>query len=172
MSPVGSLAGQARQRLGGSRRDRNLEPRRAMIAQVVYLSPAAGSPASTQTALITPVPAADPMVGQVRERFDVAAGWGVPAHITVIYPFVSPDEVSEELISDLQRIISPVSAFTCHFERTRWFGDDVVWLDPNPTQPFCDLTNTVWDAFPQHPPYAGAHPQIVPHLTIAEARHH
>ncbi len=25
----------------------------------------------------------------------------------------------------------------------------------------------VWQAFPQYPPYGGAHPDVVPHLTIA-----
>jgi hypothetical protein len=56
------------------------------------------------------------------------------------------------------------------FARTRWFGQDVLWLDPEPAQPFRQLTAAVWRAFPQHPPYGGAYDDVVPHLTIAEQR--
>jgi hypothetical protein len=40
-----------------------------------------------ETALIVAVTAADPLVTVHRQRFDVTAGWGVPAHLTVLYPF-------------------------------------------------------------------------------------
>jgi 2'-5' RNA ligase len=68
------------------------------------------------------------------------------------------------------RALASVRAFECRFDRTGWFGEDVVWLDPYPAQPFRDLTNAVWRMFPRHPPYAGAHPDVIPHLTIAERR--
>jgi hypothetical protein len=42
-----------------------------------------------------------------------------------------------------------------------------VWLAPQPAQPFIDLTERLAAAFPNHPPYEGAHDEIVPHLTIA-----
>lgn len=34
-----------------------------------------------ETALIIPVPAAEPVVGALRSRLDRAAAWGVPAHV-------------------------------------------------------------------------------------------
>jgi hypothetical protein len=43
-------------------------------------------------------------------------------------------------------------------------------LDPEPAQPFRQLTAAVWRAFPQHPPYGGAYNDVVPHLTVAEQR--
>jgi 2'-5' RNA ligase len=139
-------------------------------ARVPYLSPVANAPGPTQTALIAPVPAVEAVVGAHRDRFDVAAGWGVPAHVTVLYPFVSPDQVTDELVAGVARALASVRAFECRFDRTGWFGEDVVWLDPYPAQPFRDLTNAVWRMFPRHPPYAGAHPDVIPHLTIAERR--
>ncbi len=39
---------------------------------------------------MVPVPAVEPLVARYRDRFDAAAGGGVPAHITVLYPFVEP----------------------------------------------------------------------------------
>ncbi|WP_285683584.1 hypothetical protein [Actinoplanes sp. NBRC 103695] len=41
-----------------------------------------------ETALIIPVPAAEPVLGAHRSRLDRAASWGVPAHVTVLYPFL------------------------------------------------------------------------------------
>lgn len=90
--------------------------------------------------------------------------------MTVIYPFVDPAALDEHAIAALAAAVKSVSAFDCCFPRTRWFGDDVLWLDPVPSQPFRDLTTAVFDAFPQYPPYGGAFNDVVPHLTVAESR--
>jgi hypothetical protein len=45
-----------------------------------------------------------------------------------------------------------------------------LWLAPEPAQPFREFTAAVWRAFPEHPPYGGAHADSVPHLTVAECR--
>jgi GrpB-like predicted nucleotidyltransferase (UPF0157 family)/2'-5' RNA ligase len=110
------------------------------------------------------------LVRKHRDSLDVAACWGVPAHVTVLYPFVEPAQVDEGLITALAAAIEPVRAFELQFARTAWFGEEVLWLDPEPAQPFRDLTTAVWRAFPHQPPYAGAHDDVVPHLTIAERR--
>ena len=44
----------------------------------------------TESAVIVAVPAAEPAVRAHRQQFDRAAAWGVPAHVTVLYPFVPP----------------------------------------------------------------------------------
>ena len=51
------------------------------------------------------------------------------------------------------------------FERTGRFPG-VVWLAPEPAEPFIALTELLAAAFPDHPPYEGAHDEIVPHLTL------
>lgn len=135
-----------------------------------YLSPTSVAPAPSQTAVIAPVPAAEALVGEHRLHLDAAAAWGVRAHVTVIYPFIAPAVLDEQAIAALAGAVQPVSAFDCCFPRTRWFGDDVLWLDPVRAQPFRDLTTAVFDAFPQCPPYGGAYRDVVPHLTIAERR--
>jgi 2'-5' RNA ligase superfamily len=48
--------------------------------------------------------------------------------------------------------------------------DDVLWLDPNPAEPFRRLTEAVGVEFPECPPYGGAFDEVVPHLTVAERR--
>ena len=116
------------------------------------------------------MPAAESLVGRYRRRLDPAAALGVPAHVTVLYPFVEPTAINESVIATLTTAVASVSAFDCRFPRTRWFGDDVLWLEPEPAEPFRQLTIAVWDAFPQQPPYGGAHEDIAPHLTVAERR--
>lgn len=113
---------------------------------------------------------AEPVVGEHRHRLDAAAAWGVPAHVTILYPFIEPTAINEKVITTLVATVASVSAFDCRFTRTRWFGEDVLWLDPEPAQPFRQLTTAVWEAFPQHPPYGGAHDDVTPHLTVAERR--
>jgi len=45
-------------------------------------------PPVRQTALIAPVPEAEACVGAWQARFDRSAALGVPAHITVLHPFI------------------------------------------------------------------------------------
>ena len=61
-----------------------------------------------------------------------------------------------------------VAAFDCVFAHTEWFGDEVVWLAPEPAEPFrAPHAPAIWQAFPDHPPYAGALPDDpTPHLTV------
>ena len=86
--------------------------------------------------------------------------------MTVLFPFVRPTELDEDVLSRLAEALHSVTAFACVFQRVEWFGDEVVWLAPEPDGPFRQLTKVVWDAFPEFPPYRGAHLDPVPHLTI------
>lgn len=137
------------------------------VRQTPYLCPAPDAASPTETAVIVPVADADPVVHEHRDRLDPAAGWGIPADVTVLYPFVAPFAVDEQLVARLEAAVASVNAFDCHLEGTRWFGDDVLWLDPQPAAPFAHLTTAVWEAFPDHPPYGGTHEELVPHSTVA-----
>ena len=123
---------------------------------------------ATRTAVIAVIPAADPVVGAHRSRLDQAASWGVPAHVTVLYPFVPPAAIDDQVLNRLDMAVASVPAFDCRFAQTGWFGRDVLWLEPDPAEPFRRLTQAMWAAFPSYPPYAGAHDGSAPHLTVAE----
>lgn len=129
------------------------------------------SPRPTQTAIIVAVPEAEPAVARHRDRFDAAASWGVPAHVTILYPFIDPERLSDAVIDRVRDAVRRVEPFRCDFKRTAWFGADVLWLAPEPEAPFQQLTAAVVDAFPTHLPYGGAYgPDTTPHLTVAESR--
>ena len=48
-----------------------------------------------ESALVVLVPEAESLVKPFRDRYDPAAAAGVPAHITLLYPFKHPDEVDQ-----------------------------------------------------------------------------
>jgi hypothetical protein len=49
------------------------------------------------------VPEAEPLVKPFRDRYDPSAAAGVPAHITLLYPFKHPDEADQTVLGDLNQ---------------------------------------------------------------------
>ncbi|MEV6495245.1 2'-5' RNA ligase family protein [Actinoplanes sp. NPDC051633] len=116
-----------------------------------------------QTALLVVVPEAEEAVGRHRARLDRAARWNVPAHITVLFPFLPLPDID---LGELRELFRALPAFAGRLERVGWFGDVVAWLAPEPAHRFRGLTETVWRRYPQAPPFEGAFDEVVPHLTI------
>ena len=125
---------------------------------------------ATETAVLVLVPEAEPAVHRHREHLDVAASWGVPAHVSIVYPFVPPEDVDDAVLTRLAAAVATVPVFECVFARIAWFDDDVLWLAPEPDDPFRSLIDAVVAAFPARQPYGGAYPEPTPHLTIGERR--
>jgi 2'-5' RNA ligase len=118
-----------------------------------------------QTAIIIPVGAAEPIVGHWRRQFDSAAAAGVPAHVTIIYPFLAQQDINEEVMGDLRRLIAGHPSFTGTFAQCGQFPD-VLFLVPDPDDPFRRLTAELVQRWPEAPPYAGLITDPIPHLTI------
>jgi 2'-5' RNA ligase len=118
-----------------------------------------------RTALIVAVPEAEEAVGAYRLAHDSSAALGVPAHITVLFPFVASEAVDEAAIGE---VVGQVPAFAFRLDALERFDDGVTWLRPEPSEPFRALTRAVWKRWPDHPPYEGAHDDVVPHLTVSD----
>jgi len=126
-------------------------------------------PAARESAVLVPVPAAEHVVGRHRARLDRAAAEGVPAHVTILYPFVAPAEITTATIEVLAAAVGSVSSFDCRFPGTAWFGDEVLWLTPVPDGPFRALIRAVSAAFPGYPPYGTMMVgDVIPHLTVGD----
>ncbi|NIH87926.1 2'-5' RNA ligase family protein [Amycolatopsis granulosa] len=117
---------------------------------------------ATQSAIVVPVPETDHLVTRHRRS--------VPAHVTVLYPFVPPQDIDARTVADLEAALIGIEAFDCAFSQVGWFGSEVVWLAPEPDAHFRALTRAVCERFPGHRPYDGRHPDTVPHLTVADHR--
>jgi 2'-5' RNA ligase len=119
-----------------------------------------------QSGLIIEVPEAEPAVRQHRERLDASAPLGVPAHITILFPFMPPETIDETALARLAELFAGVSRFRFVLDHTAWFGDDVLWLGPGDPRPFRALTQHVFRAYPAYPPFEGQFDDVVPHLTV------
>jgi hypothetical protein len=116
--------------------------------------------------LIIEVPEAEPAVGQHRQRLDSSAAAGVPAHITVLGPFMPPETIDAPVLAELERLFTAASRFRFQLDHTDWFGNDVLWLAPHDPGPFTALTQRVYQAFPGFPPFEGQFAEVIPHLTV------
>ena len=119
-----------------------------------------------QSAFIVRVPEAEALVGGLRERFDPSARQGVPAHITVLYPFMSPELLSEQVLAGVRQALLPMQPFEFQLPKIGRFSA-TTYLTPHPVAPFVGLTRRLVERFPEYLPYGGEHAGVVPHLTVA-----
>ncbi|HKT81095.1 MAG TPA: 2'-5' RNA ligase family protein [Vicinamibacterales bacterium] len=120
------------------------------------------------TALIVPIPEAESVVGPFREAHDPAYAEGVPAHVTVLYPFLSPSQITPAILEELDRLFAGCVSFRATFADFGRFPG-VLYLAPSDAGPFVTLTTLVVSRFPDAPPYGGQFNDVVPHLTVAHA---
>jgi hypothetical protein len=117
-----------------------------------------------QTAVVVPVPEAEPLVGPWRARFDPSAARGMPAHVTALYPFVAP---TESVLAELRELCAALPVLHVEFTRTARFPG-VLYLAPEPADGLRRLTHAIAGRWPEAPPYGGAFDEVVPHLTVAQ----
>ena len=121
---------------------------------------------TTESALVVLVPEAEPLVGAYRERFDSSAAAGLGAHITLLYPFVEPEKIGESTSNVLAECIRGFAPIAFSLTEIRRFFAETLYPAPDPDDPFRQLTMASWERFPDRPPYGGAWPDIVPHLSV------
>src|SRR5262245_22899429 len=116
-----------------------------------------------RSALVVLVERAETLVAEFRLAHDPMAARGVPAHITVLYPFRSV--VDENTAGVIGELASGIDVFDATFPSVGRFPGGVVFLQPEPQEPFKAMTRMLEIAFPDCPPYGGAFPDPHPHLT-------
>jgi 2'-5' RNA ligase len=85
----------------------------------------------------------------------------MPQHVTVVYPSAGD-------VAAIAQVLEPFDPFEVTFERLDRFPG-VLWLAPEPAEPFVAMTKALVSRFPDFPPYGGTYSSIVPHLTVAQA---
>ncbi|MEU4730113.1 2'-5' RNA ligase family protein [Streptomyces sp. NPDC023588] len=122
-----------------------------------------------ETVLLVTVPEAEPLVGGWRQRFDSSAGARLPAHVTVLYPFLDHGRIDADVLGTLEWLFGSHCAFDVRFEDFGRFPD-VLFLVPTPGGPLRALTQAVCERWPEVPPYGGRFAEVVPHLTVAHGQ--
>ena len=121
---------------------------------------------SHDTALICRVPEAERYISRYRDRYDPSARRNVPAHVTILYPFVPLADIDDGVLARLGEIAAGVRCFDYRLAQTQRFPV-ALYLAPDPDRSFAALTDAVWRAFPDYPPFEGKFETVVPHVTVA-----
>jgi 2'-5' RNA ligase len=121
-----------------------------------------------RSALVIRVGEAEPIVSATRARHDSSAAAGMPAHITLLFPFVESHLLDDATREQVVALGARQAAFRFSLTALRRFPS-ALYLVPVPAEPFRSLVRSLAAAFPAHPPYGGAFDEIVPHLTLADS---
>jgi 2'-5' RNA ligase len=128
--------------------------------------PTASAAPTRRGGLIVPVPEAEAVVQGWRARYAPDAALGVPAHVTLLFPFHTLAELDPASRADLQALFGGTPSMQVTFSSVGRFPE-VVYLVPEPPSWFVALTKALSARFGMLP-YGGIHQQIVPHLTVAQ----
>ena len=117
-----------------------------------------------ETALIIPV-RLPPSLERLRQDGLDDAPHGLPAHLTLLFPFAPPDALDAALQAAVRRVVGAHRAFTYALTHLgQWPDTAYIAVDPEP--PFRALQADLAASFPAWPLYRGAF-EFTPHVTIA-----
>ena len=122
-----------------------------------------------ESALVLLVPEAETLMKPLRDRHDPAVAAGMPAHITLLYPFRPPDAIDATVLDGLRQCFASCAPSPFALAAVRRFESPVavLYLEPEPAAPFRALTSAIWQRHPETPPHGGRHADTLPHLTVA-----
>jgi len=118
------------------------------------------------TAFVVRVPTAESVVAELRNRFDSTVQLGVPAHVSILVPFMDPARVTPAVLAAAQEALRDIAPFQFSLRRVARFPT-TAYLAPEPPDPFIAMTTSLVRNFPEFLPYVGEHADVIPHLTVA-----
>lgn len=118
-----------------------------------------------QTGLILSVPGLPARVAEWRRAVLPGVSLDVPPHLTLLFPWVEREPAPEDR-ARVRQATGGVAPFSVRFREVGTFAG-FVWLRPEPADPVRAVCVGLAAAFAEFPPYAGQHPDVVPHLTVA-----
>jgi 2'-5' RNA ligase len=120
-----------------------------------------------ETAVVVLIPELELLIGEWRRRGTGDGARGMPAHVTLIYPFADTSALDCPL-KKLSRVFAAFEPFDVTVAKAGRFPG-LLYLRPEPPEQFVAMTEAIVDAFPEFPPYGGEFDEIVPHVTVAQA---
>ncbi len=122
---------------------------------------------STAIVIIAP-PRVQAFATPIRRLYSLEGMLRVPAHITVLFPFVPVDDL-DSVCPKLRQIYADFAPFEVTLDGYGHFPT-ATYLKPADPEPIKALFRAVHAEFPEYPPYRGAHSvdDITPHMTVGE----
>lgn len=120
-----------------------------------------------ETAVVILLPELEPLIGGWRRRYTGDGARGMPPHVTLLIPFADSADLDDRL-GPLGGALGAFAPFDVALTETARFRG-LLYLRPEPEEPFVSMTQALESALPAFPLYAGAFDDIVPHVTVAQA---
>ena len=111
--------------------------------------------------LLLITPAAESLVGRWRAQHDVAARFGIPAHVTVRTPFLPPEHWRDPALSLLERFL-PIDVTLSHLENR----PGALVLVVKPDDGLREITKAVGLSWPTLPPHKANRADLAYHMTV------
>ncbi|MFD3789128.1 2'-5' RNA ligase family protein [Streptomyces cyaneofuscatus] len=115
------------------------------------------------------VPEAEPLVRAWRDRLDPSALAGVPAHVTVLFPFLDVSRIDDGVRAAMVEVVGRHRSFEARFDHCGRFPG-VLYLALASDTGFKRLTDAIVERWPEKLPFAGQFDEVVPHLTVAQGQ--
>jgi 2'-5' RNA ligase len=94
----------------------------------------------------------------------------IPLSLTLLYPFVPRDELTEEHLQTLREFFAPRRPLVFDLTRLDEFPGVVVYAVPEPDEELRTMMRALWALFPQYPPYGRPDSDPPPHATLAQMK--
>ena len=120
-----------------------------------------------RTALVVLLPELEPLLGGWRDRYTGDGAHDMPPHVTLIFPFADSSE-AEDRLGAVREVIGGFAPFEITLRETARFPE-LLYVRPEPAEPFVAITEALVSAFPEFPPYGGEFDEYVPHVTVAQS---
>ena len=120
------------------------------------------------TVLVVPIPELEAYVRARTLFYDASFLSADPAfvhsHLTLLGPWLPSPSPGD--LATVAAIVAGAPAFDYVLSQVAAFPDGLIHLEAEDPAPFAGLTRALVAAFPQCPPYGGAFPDPVPHVTL------
>ena len=118
-----------------------------------------------RTALVLLLEEQAPALAAARAELDPELAARIPLHITLLVPFVPPDQVGGRL-DELAAFFAARAVPAFDLARVEVFPGVVTYAAPEPESGLVELMRELWAAYPELPPYGGGVREPVPHATL------
>lgn len=117
------------------------------------------------SAVVAPVPDLDPVVGPWRMRLDPSTQKGMPAHLSVLVPWIADSDINDQALKKLANVAGRASVEVTFREFGEFPG--LLYLRPEPATGLVEMTRRIENTWPSHLHYRGVFDHVLPHLTVA-----
>lgn len=116
--------------------------------------------------ILIPVLSADLLIDKWRKKYVESSHHGIPFHITLLFPFIEPEKIHDDVVNRLKDFFLETKQFTYILSKIDTFPN-IIFLEPSKKKQFIKLTEGLLKIFPTTSLYEGKFSKINPHATVA-----